>query len=157
MPFCTTLATQTCCNMFLRCLLLLVNRIPCIYIVTKLTWSSLNLGIFFFIAVDILPPNDCMHSQLFLWMQENNKLDASSYSHYMRFMGNKLDAAKMLQLYSSITDESAKSNIYVCNSVLGCLVRKGKFDTSMKLFQQMKGDGLVPDVVTYSTVCDYKS
>ncbi|XP_072062382.1 pentatricopeptide repeat-containing protein At1g10910, chloroplastic isoform X2 [Arachis hypogaea] len=52
-------------------------------------------------------------SQLFSWMQENDKLDASSYSHYMR---------------------------------------KGKLDTSLKLFQQMKEDGLVPDVVTYSTL-----
>ncbi|QHO48563.1 hypothetical protein HN51_000597 [Arachis hypogaea] len=91
-------------------------------------------------------------SQLFSWMQENDKLDASSYSHYMRFMASKFDVAKMLQLYSSIQDVSIKSNVYVCNSVLSFLVRKGKLDTSLKLFQQMKEDGLVPDVVTYSTL-----
>ncbi|XP_020221257.1 pentatricopeptide repeat-containing protein At1g10910, chloroplastic [Cajanus cajan] len=91
-------------------------------------------------------------SQLFSWMQENDKLDVSSYSHYIRFMANKFDAAKMLQLYQSIQDESAKKNILVCNSVLSCLIKKGKFASAMELFQQMKLDGLVPDLVTYSTL-----
>lgn len=93
-----------------------------------------------------------LHLQLFKWMQENNKLDVSSYSHYMRFMANNLDAAEMLQLYHSIQDESARKNILVCNSVLGCLIKKGKFDSGMKLFRQMQLEGLVPDLVTYSTV-----
>ncbi|CAJ1963660.1 unnamed protein product [Sphenostylis stenocarpa] len=91
-------------------------------------------------------------SQLFKWMQEKNKLDVWSYSHFMRFMANNLDAAAMLQLYHSIQDELARKNILVCNSVLGCLIKKGKFDSGMKLFQQMKLDGLVPDLVTYSTL-----
>ncbi|KAK7331620.1 hypothetical protein VNO80_28357 [Phaseolus coccineus] len=91
-------------------------------------------------------------SQLFKWMQENKKLDVSSYSHYMRFMANNLDAAEMLQLYHSIQDESARKNIFVCNSVLVCLIKKGKFASGMKLFQQMQLDGLVPDTVTYSTL-----
>lgn len=68
-------------------------------------------------------------------------------------MANKLDAATMLELYNSIQDESAKDNVYVCNSVLRCFTRKGKFDSAMKLFRQMKQEGLVPDVVTYSMVC----
>ncbi|OIV91539.1 hypothetical protein TanjilG_08951 [Lupinus angustifolius] len=85
-------------------------------------------------------------------MQQNNKLDTSSYSHYIRFMANQLDAPNMLQLYTSIPNQSAKINVYLCNSVLRCLVRKAKFDTAIKLFQQMKQDGLVPDVVTYSTL-----
>ncbi|KOM54062.1 hypothetical protein LR48_Vigan09g272100 [Vigna angularis] len=85
-------------------------------------------------------------------MQENNKIDVSSYSHYTRFMASNLDAAEMLQLYHNIQDESARKNILVCNSVLGCLIKKGKFDSGMKLFQQMRLDGLVPDLVTYSTL-----
>lgn len=92
--------------------------------------------------------------QLFLWMQENKKLDVYSYSHYIKFMANKLDASTMLKLYNDIQVESAKDNVYVCNSVLSCLIKKGKFDTTMKLFRQMKHDGLVPDLVTYSTVCN---
>lgn len=91
-------------------------------------------------------------SQLFLWMQENKKLDVYSYSHYIKFMANKLDASTMLKLYNDIQDESAKDNVYVCNSVLSCLIKKGKFETAMKLFRQMKHDGLVPDLVTYSTL-----
>ncbi|KAI4296244.1 hypothetical protein L6164_036217 [Bauhinia variegata] len=91
-------------------------------------------------------------SKLFLWMQENRKLDASSYVSYWRFMGNKVDAAKMLDLYGCIQDESTRNNVYVCNSVLRNLIRKGKFDSSIKLFQKMKEDGLIPDVVTYSTL-----
>ncbi|XP_058767242.1 pentatricopeptide repeat-containing protein At1g10910, chloroplastic-like [Vicia villosa] len=91
-------------------------------------------------------------SQLFLWMQENKKIDAYSYSHYIKFMANKLDASAILKLYNNIEDASAKDNVYICNSVLRCLLRNGKFDTTIKLFRQMKEDGLVPDLVTYSTL-----
>ena len=69
-------------------------------------------------------------------------------------MANKLDASTMLKLYNDIQDESAKDNVYVCNSVLSCLIKKGKFDTAIRLFRQMKHDGLVPGLVTYSTVCN---
>ncbi|TKY71348.1 Pentatricopeptide repeat-containing protein [Spatholobus suberectus] len=113
-----------------------------------LTVKDLNAALYHF-----KNSNNFNHiSQLFSWMQENNKVDVSSYSHYLRFMANKLDAAKMLQLYHSIRDESAKKNILVCNSVLSCLIKKGRFDSAIKLFQQMKQDGLVPDLVTYSTL-----
>lgn len=89
-------------------------------------------------------------------MQENRKLNASSYVSFIRFMGDNLDATKVVEMYSSIQDEAAKTNVYLCNSVLSLLVRKGKFDGSMKLFEKMKQDGLIPDVVTYSTVCNSK-
>ncbi|KAL5176202.1 Pentatricopeptide repeat-containing protein, chloroplastic [Glycine soja] len=92
-------------------------------------------------------------SQLFSWMQENNKLDALSYSHYIRFMAShNLDAAKMLQLYHSIQNQSAKINVLVCNSILSCLIKKAKFNSALNLFQQMKLDGLLPDLVTYTTL-----
>ncbi|RDY01840.1 Pentatricopeptide repeat-containing protein, chloroplastic, partial [Mucuna pruriens] len=114
----------------------------------RLTVKDLNAALYHF-----KNSNKSNHiSQLFSWMQEHNKLDVSSYSHYMRFMANKLDADKMLQLYHSIRDESARKNILVCNSVLSCLNKKGKFDSAIKLFQRMKLDGLVPDLVTYSTL-----
>lgn len=90
-------------------------------------------------------------------MQENRKLDVSSYISYIRLMGNNLDAAKMVEIYNGIQDEAAKNNVYLCNSTLNFLIRKGKFDISIKLFEKMKEDGLIPDVVTYSTVCDFKS
>jgi len=94
--------------------------------------------------------------QLFSWMQENNKLDALSYSHYIRFMAShNLDAAKMLQLYHSIQNQSAKINVLVCNSVLSCLIKKAKFNSALNLFQQMKLDGLLPDLVTYTTVMSF--
>ena len=35
---------------------------------------------------------------------------------------------------------------------LGMAVWNGKFDSSIKLLHQMKQDGLMPDVVTYSMV-----
>jgi len=117
-------------------------------------------NLFYFINASLFCSVMCLlllklHLQLFKWMQENNKIDVSSYSHYMRFMANNLDAAEMLQLYHNIQDESARKNTLVCNSVLGCLIKKGKFDSGMKLFQQMQLDGLVPDLVTYSTVCHF--
>lgn len=70
----------------------------------------------------------------------------------MKFMGKSLNPVKAMEIYHGIHDESAKNNVFICNSVLSCLVRNGKFDRSLKLFHQMKMDGLMPDAVTYSTV-----
>ncbi|XP_050256740.1 pentatricopeptide repeat-containing protein At1g10910, chloroplastic isoform X1 [Quercus robur] len=91
-------------------------------------------------------------SQLFEWMQQNGKINASSYSSYMKFMRKNLNPVKVMEIYNGIKDESAKNNVFICNSVLSCLVRNGKFDSSIKMFHQMKQDGLMPDVVTYSTL-----
>ncbi|XP_030938092.1 pentatricopeptide repeat-containing protein At1g10910, chloroplastic isoform X1 [Quercus lobata] len=91
-------------------------------------------------------------SQLFEWMQQNGKINASSYSSYMKFMRKNLNPVKAMEIYNGIKDESAKNNVFICNSVLSCLVRNGKFDSSIKMFHQMKQDGLMPDVVTYSAL-----
>jgi len=86
-------------------------------------------------------------------MQQHSKISASSYSSYIKFTGTSLNPAKALEMYNSISDESTKNNVFICNSVLRCLVRNGKFDSSMKLFRKMKHNGLIPDAITYSTVC----
>lgn len=91
-------------------------------------------------------------SQLFEWMQQNGKISASSYSSYIKFIGKSLNPVKALEIYNSIQDESTRKNVHICNSVLGSLVRSGKFDGSFKLFHQMKQDGVTPDAVTYSTL-----
>ncbi|KAI9397242.1 hypothetical protein POPTR_003G019000v4 [Populus trichocarpa] len=91
-------------------------------------------------------------SQLFDWMQQHSKISASSYSSYIKFTGTSLNPAKALEMYNSISDESTKNNVFICNSVLRCLVRNGKFDSSMKLFRKMKHNGLIPDAITYSTL-----
>ena len=75
----------------------------------------------------------------------------------MKFMRKNLNPVKAMEIYNGIKDESAKNNVFICNSVLNCLVRNGKFDSSIKMFHQMKQDGLMPDVVTYSTVCFFNS
>ncbi|XP_038683179.1 pentatricopeptide repeat-containing protein At1g10910, chloroplastic isoform X1 [Tripterygium wilfordii] len=89
-------------------------------------------------------------SQLFDWMLEHNKINVSSYSSYIKFMGESVNFVKALEIYNTIPDESAKTNVVVCNSVLSCLVKNGKFDSSIKLFHKMKQDGLTPDIFTYS-------
>ncbi|KAA0057187.1 pentatricopeptide repeat-containing protein [Cucumis melo var. makuwa] len=91
-------------------------------------------------------------SQLFEWMQETGKTNISSYSSYIKFMGRGLNPLKALEVYNNIQEVSIKNSIFICNSILNCLVRNGKFDTSVKLFHQMKNDGLCPDTVTYSTM-----
>ncbi|KAL6297498.1 hypothetical protein ACE6H2_005640 [Prunus campanulata] len=91
-------------------------------------------------------------SELFEWMQQNGKISASSYSSYIKFMGKSLNPVKALEIYNNIQDASTKKNVHICNSVLGSLIRSGKFDGSFKLFHQMKQDGLTPDAVTYSTL-----
>lgn len=91
-------------------------------------------------------------SQLFEWMQKHGKINVSSYSTYLKFVGKSFNLVKALEIYNNIDDESIKNDVSTCNSVLGCLVRNGKFESSIKLFHQMKQDGLSPDVVTYCTL-----
>ncbi|KAJ0971381.1 hypothetical protein J5N97_019340 [Dioscorea zingiberensis] len=91
-------------------------------------------------------------SQIFNWMQRCEKLDFASYSSFIKYMGKSGNLMKGLQVYDSILDKSTKMNVSVCNSILGCLVRNAKFEKSMELFNQMKDDGLHPDLVTYSTL-----
>ncbi|XP_059653447.1 pentatricopeptide repeat-containing protein At1g10910, chloroplastic isoform X2 [Cornus florida] len=91
-------------------------------------------------------------SQLFDWMLKQGKISISSYSSYIKFMGKSRNPVKALEVYNSITDESIRNNVTVCNSILSCLVRNGKFDSSIRFFHQMKQNGLRPDIVTYSTL-----
>ena len=93
--------------------------------------------------------------QLFDWMQKNGRISISSYSSYIKFMGKGLNPVKALEIYNNIEDELTRNNVSVCNSVLSCLVWSGKFESSIRLFHQMKKDGLKPDVVTYTTVCHF--
>lgn len=91
-------------------------------------------------------------SQLFAWMQRTGKISFASYSSYIKHMGKSLNPVKALEIYDGIKDEATRNHVSVCNSILSCLVRSGKYDSSIKLFHQMKRDGLNPDIVTYSTV-----
>lgn len=67
-------------------------------------------------------------------------------------MGLSRNPNKALEIYYGIPDKSMKVNVSVCNSILGCVMANGRFDSSLKLFELMKDDGLSPDLVTYSTV-----
>lgn len=91
--------------------------------------------------------------QLFDWMRQHGKTNIASYSSYIKFTGRDSNSMKAIEIYNSIKDDSTKKNASVCNSTLYCLIKGGKFDSSLKLFNQMKQAGLVPDIVTYSTVC----
>ncbi|KAJ9703242.1 hypothetical protein PVL29_004862 [Vitis rotundifolia] len=75
-------------------------------------------------------------------------------SSYIKFMGKSLNPIKALEIYNSIHDESIRNNVSICNSILSFLVRNGKFESSLKLFHQMKQDGLRPEAVTYSTTLE---
>uniref|UniRef100_A0A7N0TVY5 Pentatricopeptide repeat-containing protein n=1 Tax=Kalanchoe fedtschenkoi TaxID=63787 RepID=A0A7N0TVY5_KALFE len=91
-------------------------------------------------------------SMLFEWMRKHGKINVASYSTYMKLMGRSLSAAKAVEIYDGIPEKSTRVDPAVCNSVLGCLVRNGKFENTIKLFEKMKLDGLVPDVYTCSTL-----
>ncbi|CAI0375804.1 unnamed protein product [Linum tenue] len=83
-------------------------------------------------------------------MEKQGKVSVASYSNCIKFMGKSLNLTKALEIYRGIPDESTKSNVIVCNSGLSCLVRSGKFDSSIKLFHEMKHSGLTPDAITYT-------
>ncbi|KAK6240948.1 Pentatricopeptide repeat - like 10 [Theobroma cacao] len=91
-------------------------------------------------------------SELFDWMQQHGKTNGSSYSSFIKIMGKKLSPIKALEIYNSIPDESTRINVFICNSLLSSLVRNGKFESGIKLFEKMKQDGLTPDSVTYNTL-----
>ncbi|XVE66946.1 hypothetical protein DITRI_Ditri08aG0120500 [Diplodiscus trichospermus] len=91
-------------------------------------------------------------SQVFDWMQQHGKTNGSSYSTYIKIMGKRLSPVKALEIYNSIPDESTRTNAFICNSLLSCLVRNGKWESIIKLFNKMKQDGLTPDSVTYNTL-----
>ncbi|XP_077211831.1 pentatricopeptide repeat (PPR) superfamily protein isoform X2 [Tasmannia lanceolata] len=89
---------------------------------------------------------------IFDWMQMHGKINVGSYSSFIKFMGMSRNPIKALQVYNSIDDETTRNNVSIYNAVLGCLIKNGKFDTGIKLFYQMKKDGLTPDAVTYSSL-----
>ncbi|EYU26539.1 hypothetical protein ABFS82_02G067900 [Erythranthe guttata] len=91
-------------------------------------------------------------SQLFNWMRQHGKTNIASYSSYIKFVGRDSNATKAVEIYNSIKDDSTKTNVSVCNSTLYCLIKSGKFESGLKLFNQMKQAGLEPDIVTYSTL-----
>lgn len=87
-------------------------------------------------------------------MQEHAMLNIASYSSYFKYLGLSRNAAKALQVYGSIQDQSTRVNVSVCNSLLGCLVKNGRSDSTFKLYDEMIRGGLSPDLFTYSTVWD---
>jgi len=90
--------------------------------------------------------------QLFDWMQKHGKVSAASYTSFITLMGRGCQTRIALELYCNLEDEHIKSNVFVCNSMLKCLISNGRVETGFKLFEQMKEWGLNPDIVTYSTV-----
>jgi pentatricopeptide repeat protein len=93
--------------------------------------------------------------QVFEWMQEREMTNAASYSSYFKYLGLSRDPARALQVYGAIKDQTMKVHVSVCNSVLGCLVKNGRLDSSFKLYDEMIREGLSPDPFTYSTVWDF--
>ncbi|KAF8696648.1 hypothetical protein HU200_036267 [Digitaria exilis] len=91
-------------------------------------------------------------SKVFEWMQEREMTNAASYSSYFKYLGLSRDPAKALQVYGDIQDRPTRVQVSVCNSVLGCLVKNGRFDSSFKLYDEMIREGLSPDPFTYSTL-----
>ncbi|PAN30144.1 hypothetical protein PAHAL_5G279700 [Panicum hallii] len=91
-------------------------------------------------------------SKVFEWMQEREMTNAASYSSYFKYLGLSRDPARALQVYGAIQDHPMRVQVSVCNSVLGCLVKNGRFDSSFKLYDEMIREGLSPDPFTYSTL-----
>ncbi|ONM41378.1 pentatricopeptide repeat-containing protein At1g10910, chloroplastic [Zea mays] len=91
-------------------------------------------------------------SKVFEWMQEREMTNAASYSSYFKYLGLSRDPARVLRVYGAIKDRTLRVHVSVCNSVLGCLVKNGRLDSSFKLYDEMIREGLSPDPFTYSTL-----
>lgn len=94
-----------------------------------------------------------MHAQLFDWMKEREKLSAPTYTSFFSVLGKAGRAERALYIFNELPVlDPVRSNVFVCNSILSTLVYNGKVDKALRLFEQMKVDGLQPDLITYSTV-----
>ncbi|XP_078431990.1 pentatricopeptide repeat (PPR) superfamily protein [Wolffia australiana] len=91
-------------------------------------------------------------SKLFDWMRKRKRVNVASYSSFIKYMGESRNLSCALEVYNNIEDESTRNNVSICNSLLGCMVKDGKFESSMKMFEEMKLKGLLPDLFTYSTL-----
>ena len=94
-----------------------------------------------------------VYLQLFEWMKENDKLSAPTYTSFFSVLGKGGRVEKALHVFNDLPlDSDIRRNVYVCNSVLSTLVYNGKVDKAFRLFEQLKQEGLKPDIITYSTV-----
>ncbi|KAL6608134.1 hypothetical protein ACP70R_041197 [Stipagrostis hirtigluma subsp. patula] len=82
-------------------------------------------------------------SKVFEWMQEHGMTNAASYSSYFKYLGLSCNPARALQVYGAIQDRSMRVHVSVCNSVLGCLVKNARIDSSFKLYDEMIREGLL--------------
>ncbi|CAM0881336.1 unnamed protein product [Alopecurus aequalis] len=80
-------------------------------------------------------------SKVFVWMQEHDMLNIASYSSYFKYLGLSRNVSKVLQVYGAIQDQSTRVHVSVCNSVLGCLVKNGRSDSTFKLYDEMIREG----------------
>ena len=86
-------------------------------------------------------------------MKDNDKLSAPTYTSFFSVLGKGGRVEKALHVFNDLPlDNDIRRNVYVCNSVLNTLVYNGKVDKAFRLFEQLKQEGLKPDIITYSTV-----
>ncbi|KAJ9174636.1 hypothetical protein P3X46_013259 [Hevea brasiliensis] len=81
-------------------------------------------------------------SQLFDWMQQNDKISVASFSSCIKFMGKSLNPMRALEIYSNIPDEAIKS----------CIKVKHGYSKALDLVQELKYNGLQMDSVMYGTL-----
>ncbi len=91
--------------------------------------------------------------QLFGWMKENKKLTAPTYTSFFSVLGKAGRAERALHIFNELSLlDPVRCNVFICNSLLSTLVYNGKVEKALRLFDQLKTEGLQPDVITYSTV-----
>lgn len=89
---------------------------------------------------------------VFDWMKVNKKLKPQSVSNFIMMMGRAGFHYRALRAYKGLTDLNIKLNKFVCNALLKTLVDAGSIEKAFALFDEMKADGFVPDVYSYSTI-----
>eukprot|EP00252_Welwitschia_mirabilis_P009911 TRINITY_DN22849_c0_g1_i2.p1 TRINITY_DN22849_c0_g1~~TRINITY_DN22849_c0_g1_i2.p1 ORF type:complete len:589 (+),score=98.00 TRINITY_DN22849_c0_g1_i2:123-1889(+) len=89
-------------------------------------------------------------SQIFDWMQKQDKTNAASYASFITLMGKGGQPRRGLECYQKLEEEGLKLNVVVCNAILNCLVSNKKVEIAFDLFEKMKRGGLQPNVRTYS-------
>jgi pentatricopeptide repeat protein len=98
-------------------------------------------------------------------MKANKKLKPQSVSIYIVSMGKAGQHIRALRSYKDLTDPDIKQNKFVCNTLLKVLSRAAYVEKAFQLFEDMKAEGFIPDVYSYSIVrplvlishCKYRS
>lgn len=89
---------------------------------------------------------------VFDWMKVNKKLVPTTVTSFFAMMGKAGHPEKALRAYKGLTISDIRRNKFVCNALFKILIESAYVKEAFNLFDEIKMDGFMPDLYTYSTL-----